>query len=204
VVPFETTLSNDIESRYKALTSTAVCASYREFLICSAPKLEQAIVDFLDKSRSVLSRTNTTSKAPAPSLAPATIAFASASKGFVELLHSEQCDPTQLMYYNAYDQVSLRTLSAQLLPTLSEKQRTLTKLISDRQNGLVQVSEKVAAFWQRKLDEYQSLLKVFEGNEKAAVEEYLGTSAKRWGTELKSAILELSKDFTGPFVFGDH
>ncbi|KDN40381.1 hypothetical protein RSAG8_08144, partial [Rhizoctonia solani AG-8 WAC10335] len=54
VAPLSNTLDSSSETKYRALTDTV------------------SVLDFLDKSRSNLSKTHTTSQKPAPALSPAT------------------------------------------------------------------------------------------------------------------------------------
>jgi hypothetical protein len=86
----------------------------------------QSVVEFLDKSRSAISRTHTTSSAPAPALAPATIAFSDASSKIIDsILHSEGTSPSTLLYMNARDDASLQVLAKALVPFLTSRQQAL-------------------------------------------------------------------------------
>ncbi|KAG6868596.1 hypothetical protein C0993_000622 [Termitomyces sp. T159_Od127] len=133
VVPLEKTLTDEVESRYKALTETEV-----------------TIIDLLDKSRSAMSRTHTTSTAPAPSLRPATFAFSAKSKIIIDAIHSEEGNPNHLAYVNARNEVALRTLATDKLPVLIRREKALAKYISEAEQGKLHVSAKTKAFWQEK------------------------------------------------------
>ncbi|KAL7285348.1 hypothetical protein PYCCODRAFT_1434290 [Trametes coccinea BRFM310] len=194
VVPLEKTLAPEIESRYKAIQDT------------------KAIVEFLDKSRSVQSRTHTTSTAPAPSLAPATIAFSTLSNQIIELLHSPTADPNALFYMNARSEEELRGLAEKLLPFLRGRRDTLAKLLQDSESGAVQVSEKTRAFWHVKQLAADKFIQVFEEASKSASElsdeakhrreEFLQSARAAWGG-LKDVLLTLHKEVIGPYTLGD-
>ncbi|KAI8995674.1 hypothetical protein BD414DRAFT_527757 [Trametes punicea] len=194
VVPLEKTLAPEIESRYKAIQDT------------------KAIVEFLDKSRSVQSRTHTTSSAPAPSLAPATIAFSTLSNEIIELLHSSTADPNALFYVNARSEGELRVLAHKLLPFLYGRRDTLEKLIKQSESGEIQASEKTKTFWQVKKLAVDKFIEVFEEADRSAAElsdearqrreEYLQSARAAWD-RLKDVLLTLHKDIIGPYSLGD-
>ncbi|KAI0639452.1 hypothetical protein C8Q77DRAFT_1081262 [Trametes polyzona] len=194
VVPLEKTLAPEIESRYKAIQDT------------------KAIVDFLDKSRSAQSRTHTTSSAPSPSLAPATIAFSTLSNQVVELLHSIAADPNVLFYNNARSEEELRAHAQRLLPFLRGRREALTKLLDDGNSGALQVSDKTKAFWELKRIATDNFIQVFEDAEKSASElseearqkreAYLQASRSGW-SGLKDVLNTLHQDIIGPYTLGD-
>ncbi|KAI0756942.1 hypothetical protein C8Q80DRAFT_1215734 [Daedaleopsis nitida] len=192
VVPLEKTLALEIESRYKAIQDT------------------KSIVEFLDKSRSMQSRTHTTSAAPSPSLAPATIAFNTLSNLTIELLHGQAADPNALFYMNARSEEELRGLAQNLLPFLTGRRDALAKLLADNDSGTIQVSEKTKAFWQVKKLAADKFLQVFEKADSSDLsdvdrqsrEEYLKSSRAAWAG-LKDAIMTLNKELIGPYVLGD-
>src|SRR6516162_6896375 len=110
----------------------------------------QDIVEFLDKSRSGRSKTHTTSTAPAPVLTPATIAGSTISTRIIDLLHSKEGDPNTWTPLNAHDHDSLKALAQARLLGLTGRQDTLARCISEAEDGTIQVSEKVQAFWRTK------------------------------------------------------
>ncbi|EPQ60654.1 hypothetical protein GLOTRDRAFT_113234 [Gloeophyllum trabeum ATCC 11539] len=195
VVPFEKTLSADSESRYKALTDT------------------KAIIEFLDKSRSAISRTNTTSSAPAPALAPATIAFTAISNNIIELLHSDEGSPNAAKWYNARDETSLQELSKSLGPFFAAKRDAIAFNIAESEKGAVQASTKTKKFWEDKKAGIAELAEVFadagkseselspEGKSKRA--EYFKNAKKLWETDLKAVLTRVNKEMLGPFALGD-
>ncbi|KAJ7783758.1 hypothetical protein DFH07DRAFT_789022 [Mycena maculata] len=195
VVPFRDSLSEDVESRYKPLTD------------------KKAIFALLDKSRSPLSRTRTTSAAPAPSLAPATVAFSAASSALLDVLHADEVSPDLLMFYNARDAASLKTLAANVVPVLVGRQKTLADCLSESEAGQIQASEKVKQFWKEKQRETEELLAVLlaADKEEAALdavgktkrEEFFAKAKAAWDSAVKDAVVKLNKDIIGPYALGD-
>ncbi|KAH8100689.1 hypothetical protein BXZ70DRAFT_938333 [Cristinia sonorae] len=194
VVPLHTTLGPDIESRYKAIQDT------------------KSIVDFLDKSRSPRSGTHTTSSAPAPALAPATIAFNATSNKVIDLLHSEAADPNAFVYFNARDDATLRELSVELLPILNAKKDALAALIKNNETAEVRVSDKTLKFWEMKKLASDGILAVIQHGErptdqldeeaKAKRAEYFKVANAAW-TGLGDVLMQLHKEIIGPYVLGD-
>jgi len=195
VVPLENTLSQEIESRYKAITDS------------------KTIVEFLDKSRSAISITHTTSTAPAPSLTPATVEYSNVSNQMIALLHSDEADPNHLVYVNAHDEASLRELAKKFLPSITAKRAALEKHLSDARAGRLQVSDKVVKLWEDKmaaqdkrhavLSEADLLTSELTPEGKQRREEFFKLAAKAWEQDLKAVVMKLSKDMRGPFVLGD-
>ncbi|RPD82505.1 hypothetical protein L226DRAFT_578786 [Lentinus tigrinus ALCF2SS1-7] len=210
VVPLQKTLSPEIESRYKAIQDTKACQSHPNSTHILTH--HQAIVEFLDKSRSAQSRTHTTSTAPSPSLAPATIAFNVVSGQIIELLHSHGADPNALFYMNARTEGELKELAKTLLPFVSGRRETLSKLLADSDSGALHVSEKTKAFWQVKLIATDKFVQVYQDAEKSegdlsdearqARQEYLRSAKAAW-IALKDVLSALNKEVIGPFVLGD-
>ncbi|KAK0506204.1 hypothetical protein EDD18DRAFT_22396 [Armillaria luteobubalina] len=194
VVPLQKTLSEDVESRYRAITES------------------KAIIEFLDKSRSPWSQTHTTSQAPAPSLTPATIAFTETSAEMIEFVHTDEVDPNNLRYMNARDADSLKILAREMLPTLHTRRDALSKYISSADNGTIQVSEKVKALWKEKRAATEVLIGLYKNadvsesaldpEEKSKRAEYF-EMAKCARASLGRILLRLEKDIIGPFALGD-
>ncbi|KAJ7038227.1 hypothetical protein C8F04DRAFT_1089972 [Mycena alexandri] len=194
VVPFKDSLSDDVESRYKAVTD---------------PK---AIVNLLDQSRSPLSRTRTTSTAPAPSLAPATVAFSAASNALLEILHAEEVSPDALILVNARDGASLKTLASKILPQVVGRQKALKECISEAEAGKVQASEKVKKFWRDKEADTAVLLAVLsaaekeesalDSTEKVKRAEFFTKATGAWAA-VKEALVKVNKELIGPYALGD-
>ncbi|KAI0788443.1 hypothetical protein C8Q75DRAFT_719821 [Abortiporus biennis] len=194
VVPLQNTLQAEIESRYKAIQDS------------------RAIVEFLDKSRSSQSRTHTTSMAPAPALTPATIAFSATSNKIIDLLHSEPADPNALVYFNARDDKSLKQLAHDVLPKLTAKRETLTKLIHDNETAHIRVSEKTQKFWEVKRIASDGIISILQNASKNADEldataqkarsEYFAAANAAWNA-LKEVLLQLHQEIIGPYALGD-
>lgn len=211
MVPLQNTLSEDIDSRYKAITESKVCPGI--VLRRGSSQAVQAIVEFLDKSRSSLSRTHTTSAAPAPALAPATIAFNQTSTVIIsEILHSDAGSPNNLMYLNARDEKQLKSLAAVILPFLVGKNQALERYISEAQNETIHVSEKVKQFWSEKQSATKVFLDVFGKAQKAndeldvdarkKREEYFKEAKLAWEVSLKDSLTRLNQEIIGPYTLG--
>jgi glutathione S-transferase len=196
VAPLDKTLHADMEVRYKALTDSV------------------EIVNFLDKSRSAFSHTHTTSSAPAPSLAPATVAFATTSKTVIDLLHSDEADPNRLFFLAARDDAELAVAGPNILGFTVGRRDALTNLLADaeREDGF-HASEKTNQYWTQKKASEEPFLEVSQDYAKpsaslspAALEKrnkYYKEAKKAWEVELKNALQALSKEIVGPYVLGD-
>ncbi|KZT30562.1 hypothetical protein NEOLEDRAFT_1185967 [Neolentinus lepideus HHB14362 ss-1] len=195
VAPLEKTLSADVESRYRALTET------------------KSIIEFLDKSRSAISRTNTTSSAPAPALAPATIAFNAISNSIVELIHSDEASPNAARWYNARDDASLAKISKSLEAFFAAKKDAIAASLAESEKGAIQASAKTKKFWEEKSVTASELAQLFADGEKpeselspaskAKREEYFKTAELVWESNLRNVLAKVSKEMMGPFVLGD-
>ncbi|EMD42081.1 hypothetical protein CERSUDRAFT_110630 [Gelatoporia subvermispora B] len=193
VVPLQDTLSSDIESRYKALQDT------------------KTIVEFLDKSRSTMSRTHTTSSAPSPSLSPATIAFSTLCNKIVELLHSEEASPFLITHY-ARDVTGLREIASARLGYFTARLQKLDQLIADSQADRIRASEKTRIFWEGKREILERLRAIYADAEKDTVdldetartrrEQYFAIGRKAW-SNTKNVLIQLSKDIIGAYSLGD-
>ncbi|KAF9568412.1 hypothetical protein CPC08DRAFT_739654 [Agrocybe pediades] len=195
VVPYENSLTDGVESRYKALVDTT------------------PIVEFLDKSRSALSHTHTTSTAPAPALTPATIEATTLARSIIDLLHAERANPNTLRYVNARDDKSLRVLAHELLPSMQDRSHTLSDYLAQAGNGSLRVSEKVKKLWMDKLDAINVILAVFAEADKPESElsdqakahrvAFFKTARQAWETNLTEVLTQLSKEMVGPYTLGD-
>ncbi|KAK2461931.1 hypothetical protein APHAL10511_006394 [Amanita phalloides] len=194
VVPLANTLSEEVESRYKAITDS------------------KAIVEFLDKSRSATSTTHTTSTAPAPTLTPATVEFTNISNQIITLLHSDIADPNRLLFFNAYDDASLQALAKAVLPGIVTRHAALEKNLSEAASGRLQVSDKVIKLWSEKKAEQEKIYAVLSEADKSVSElttegkrtreAFMETAAKAW-EDAKGVIVQLNKEIRGPFILGD-
>jgi hypothetical protein len=176
------------------------------------PIMLKAIVEFLDKSRSALSHTHTTSSAPAPALTPATIAASTICTIIIDILHSEEANPNHLRYVNARDEQSLVLLAKEVIPSLKGKQELLSSSLSRFAAKEIIVSERVKTLWQEKLDATELLLGVLENAEKATDdldekakadrEEFFKIAQDAWGTHLKEVLVKISKEMVGLYTLG--
>jgi len=189
------TLSEDVDSRYKAITD-------------SIP-----IVEFLDKSRSFLSKTHTTSNAPAPALTPATIAGATIAKTIIDIVHSAEAHPGVMRFNNARDDASLRVLAKGFLHVIQDKVGALKKLLAEAESGVIQASEKTKKFWENTLATLEPFLKVLGVAEKPLEEltetekqervAFCQVGKQAWEVNLPKVLASLSKEMVGPFALGD-
>ncbi|THH11191.1 hypothetical protein EW145_g792 [Phellinidium pouzarii] len=195
VVPLEKTLAPDDDHLYKAVTDT------------------KAVLDFLDKSRSAVSRTHTVSSAPAPALAPATIALSSSASDIVDLLHSDNADPTLLYYYNYLSDAVLASSAGTFIPFLTSRQTALASYLANNQTLQIQVSEKTRKLWESRKTQMDELLSVysvadkddsaFTAEQKIERDEFRSTSHERWAIKLRQVLTTLDKEMLGPFALGD-
>lgn len=173
------------------------------------------MVEFLDKSRSAVSRTNTTSSAPAPSLAPATIAFLSTSTKIIDdILHSEGGSPNTLLYMNARDDASLKTLAKELVPFLTARQQALAGHLSESESGTTHISEKTKNFWKEKKAATSTLLDVMKEADKTSAElnetaraarnDYFANAKSYWEVALKENLVKLNGELIGPYALGEY
>ncbi|KAJ7225537.1 hypothetical protein GGX14DRAFT_639472 [Mycena pura] len=199
VVPFQDSLSVDAERRYKALIDPKVRS--------------RAIINFLDQSRSPLSRTRTTSTAPAPTLTPATIAFTATTETILEIIHAEDVSPDILAFINAQDDVTLKTFATNITPAIAGRQKALAECLSDAEAGKIVASAKVKNFWREKQIETEQLLAVLlvADKEEAALEsadktrraEFFIKAKAAWGVKVKGACVKLNQEIIGPYALGD-
>jgi glutathione S-transferase len=195
VVPFENTLSADMESRYKAITDT------------------EAIIAFLDKSRSIMSHTHTTSAAPAPALSPATVSLSATAKSIIALVHSSPASPELLFYFNARDSATLKTVSPSVSTFLKGRKTALEHYLAENETKEIRVSEKTKKFWQEKKNTTEELLVVLDEADKSeselseegkkAREGYFESTKAAWELGLALVLNKLSDEIVGPFTLGE-
>lgn len=211
LVPYNDSITSGLEGRYKSLTNTKVALQVNRVIEYTS-HLSQTIVEFLDQSRSVNSRTQTTSTAPAPALTPATIAATMTCKIIVDILHSEMANPNKLHSVNARDDASLVKLSKERLPFFTQRQKALTTYLHQAETQTIRVSDKVRALWRDKLDATNVLLAVLLDAEKSEAQLDAQSKANRlsffqaarqaWEIDLKVALTQLCGEIIGPFALG--
>ncbi|KAH9178693.1 hypothetical protein EDB89DRAFT_1927998 [Lactarius sanguifluus] len=178
-----------MESRYKAITDT------------------EAIIAFLDKSRSIMSHTHTTSAAPAPALSPATIELSAMAKSII------RSDPLLLFYFNAGDSTTLKTVSPSVSAFLKGRKGALEHYLAEDEANEIRVSDKTKQFWLEKKSTTEELLAsldeadksepdLSEGGKKAR-EEYFEKTKAAWEVGLALVLTKLSKELVGPFALGE-
>ena len=173
----------------------------------------QSIVEFLDKSRSALSRTHTTSSAPAPSLTPATIEATTTSKVIIEeILHRDIANPDTLFYFSARDDGSLKALGKEILPSLQKQEQVISGYLARASDESVRVSEKVKGLWAAKLEEIRGVLAVMvdaetptpelDETKKGIRDAFFQTAHRAWEVNLREVLTQLSNEIVGPFTLG--
>ncbi|KAL5535377.1 hypothetical protein ACEPAF_3471 [Sanghuangporus sanghuang] len=195
VVPLAKTLAPDDDHRFKAVTDT------------------KSILEFLDKSRSAISRTHTISSAPAPALAPATIVLSLAASQLIDILHTDDVNPNQLKYYNYTSQAAFARTAETLLPFFRGRQEALSSYITSSQNAQIQASEKTRKLWESKKADADAFVAVYAAAdkddstlspaEKAARDQFRSIAHDLWNVKLRKAITVLNKEMMGPFALGD-
>lgn len=151
------------------------------------------------------------SSAPAPSLAPATIAYSSIVSQIVEILHSPEADPNLLFFNNARDLPSLRNLAKFLVPFVEQRNETILGHVAASEKDEIQVSGKTLQFWKDKLLAFESVLSVMKNaekddsalssTEKQARDAYFKQSVASW-EGLKEKLVALNKEIIGPLSLG--
>ncbi|KAG8219792.1 hypothetical protein J3R82DRAFT_764 [Butyriboletus roseoflavus] len=185
VVPLQGTLGADVETRFKVIVD---------------PK---ALVDFLDRSRSVTSRSNSTSTAPAPSLSPATVGFATISNKIIDVVYSDAVAPETLHHFNSRDPQSLQALAATLVPVLNSRKEVLVTYVADCEHEVIKMSDKTKAFWNDKKHEIEILLQHFAARGGEHAEEYFTTAKQTWGHAIPDALAKVNQEIIGPYILGD-
>jgi len=210
VVPLEKTLSApDVEVKYKALTET------------------KKIIEFLDKSRTVISKTRTTSHAPAPALTPVSIELSDLNNDIVTLLHSQPADPNFLSLASG-------TLSSsspsELAASTSPHTAIIKVMFSNRVNALKThlealtsdspdsessnpASQKTIDFLKQKLTLSSQVNSIFHGlpgtppeqyaAAVAATQPFFQTARAAWSAHLPQVLDELNSKIIGPLALGD-
>jgi len=157
-----------------------------------------------------MSRTHTTSSAPAPTLTPATIAVSETCDAIIEDLHSDEGNPNNLGYLNARDEKYLPSLAKEIVPSLLGKQKALAQNISNAEDKKIHVSQKVIMFWSEKKAAAELWLDVLQDASQSDAEldadakarrlEFFGEARNAWEVGLSSALTKLSSEIIGPYA----
>ena len=159
----------------------------------------QALVDFLDRSRSATSRSSSTSAAPAPSLSPATVGFAATSNKIIDTVYSSAVTPELLSHYSSRDSQSLQVLAASLVPTLNARKQVLTTYLADCEREVIKMSDKTKAFWNEKKHEIEILLQQLDTEHS---DEYFTVAKQIWEHVIPDVLTKVNEEIIGPYILG--
>ncbi|KAG8892276.1 hypothetical protein FRB99_002837, partial [Tulasnella sp. 403] len=182
VVPMDRYIGPEIESRYKSISDVS------------------KILDFLDKSRTVVSRTHTTSHSPAPALAPATVDGLNKSTAIIELVHSPALD-LEFLYLSAKsaDELArkaqgeegayLRQRFARLSDALNPPANTA---IPDPNEPAPSLTARSRSLLEAKHALYAGYLKAYDSvaatPSSGDVQEFVSKGKSTWETGIKAAL----------------
>jgi len=211
VVPLEKTLSApDVGVKYKALTET------------------KKIIEFLDKSRTVISKTKTTSHAPAPALTPVSVELSNLNNDIIALLHSQPADPnflklasgtlsssspSDLAVSTSPDIAISKFMFSNRVNALKTHIETLSSSDSPDSESLNPASQKTIDFLKLKLAVNSQLYGVFHGFPTtqaehydaavAAAQPFFQSARAAWSVHLPSILDDLNSKIIGPLALGD-
>ncbi|GJJ13886.1 hypothetical protein Clacol_008143 [Clathrus columnatus] len=190
VVPLDKTLAANIPHRYKALTST------------------KTILEFLDKSRLVTSKTNTTSSAPAPALRPATISLGDISNRIIETLHST---PINFVTLAAVTQEELISKAAGPEGDFVKSRHSVLESYLNTSDA--NVGANIKTLWEARFYENEFIKKVYLAAEKLTLdlephqaterEAFFKQSRGAW-VETKRTLGFLETHIISPYTLGDY
>jgi len=186
VVPLEGSLAPDAPKMFRAVCDT------------------KSILELLDKSRSVSSRTHTTSLAPAPALAPATVSLAATANEMIAILHAVPLDTL------AHGAVNVEELAARVRSPEADFVRSRHAALQRYMND--EAIEAVKRVWEARLLESELILQVYEAAGKATEQltaeearqrqSFFERSTGAW-TSARDVLARLDKDMAGPYALGD-
>lgn len=182
VAPLSTTLDSASETKYRALTDTV------------------SVLDFLDKSRSNISKTHTTSQKPAPVLSPATVEASGLSTTLINLVHAPEVDPNFLLI-TAKDEDELKEKSDGFIGKtyIAGRAKAMEEYLETED-----LIPKIKKILEEKKAAQAPLIALFSGKaSKEAKEAYFAKSKEAWEVNLPKAFSSLESNITGPYVLGD-
>ncbi|KAG8736969.1 hypothetical protein FRC10_008682 [Ceratobasidium sp. 414] len=182
VAPLSNTLDAASETKYRALTDT------------------KSVLEFLDKSRSALSKTHTTSQKPAPSLTPATIEASSLSSSLIDLVHADENDPNFLQVA-AKDEAELKVKADGFLGKVfvAGRAKALDGYLA--QDDLI---PKIKAILEEKKKNLALLNAVYGGTATQAEKDaFFAKSKEAWEVAVPKAIATIEEKMIGPCMLGD-
>ncbi|KIJ45263.1 hypothetical protein M422DRAFT_30116 [Sphaerobolus stellatus SS14] len=191
VVPLQSSLVPDAPRKFRALTDT------------------KTILEFLDKTRSPMSRGRgqQPTYAPAPTLSPATVSLAEISNTIIALLHQV---PINFLMFAAINTQELQAQANGRPGTLvKNRSQALQRYLNDETDVAIPV---IRTLWESRLVEVDILRQVYETANKPdgdlSPEELKGRevffekSVNAW-LAIRDVFLRLEKDIIGPHVLGD-
>ncbi|KZW02009.1 hypothetical protein EXIGLDRAFT_760237 [Exidia glandulosa HHB12029] len=191
VVPLEKSLAPDMEVKYKALTDS------------------KPIVEFLDKSRSALSHTHTTSAAPAPVLTPATISHLNISSRLIDTIRGEPSVAAFVWSAKAESDLLAKAKSP-LGTTVQSRYTKLQQILSDDETY---VPKKVLPTLQERFTRLGAAAKAFEAvqieasartpEQQAAIDAHLAKYPELWEQGLPKILAVFEQEIVGPLALGD-
>ncbi|KAG9121410.1 hypothetical protein FRC07_002644 [Ceratobasidium sp. 392] len=182
VAPLSNTLDAASATKYRALTDT------------------KSVLEFLDKSRSALSKTHTTSQKPAPSLTPATIEASSLSKLLIDLVHADENDPNFLQIA-AKNETERKTKADGFLGKIFVAGRAKAMDEYLAQEDLI---PKIKTILEEKKKAAAILNAVYDGSASQAEKNAFFTKSKEaWEVAVPKALAELESKMVGPLTLGD-
>ncbi|EJT97784.1 hypothetical protein DACRYDRAFT_84120 [Dacryopinax primogenitus] len=183
VVPLERSLGPDEESQFRALRDSVT------------------ITDFIDSSRSPLSKTNTTSSAPAPSLSPATIEGSNISKAIISLLHDSKGADPNFLKRSARTPAELQAGKAVNTALFANRQEAIEASLSEQPEG---VTSKLRTFLEGRSESNKVSLDIWsKGAESVHAKEFMESSKTLWEVTLPDTFKKLDELIIGPFCLGD-
>ncbi|EJD55427.1 hypothetical protein AURDEDRAFT_179182 [Auricularia subglabra TFB-10046 SS5] len=192
VVPLEKSLAPEMDVKYKALTDS------------------KPIVEFLDKSRSALSHTHTTSSAPAPVLTPATISHLSTCNKIIELVRGEPS--AALLRTSARTEAEILAIAqSPWAATVRNRHAGLKKALTDEEAF---IPKKALPTLEARLPPLEAFVQAFDAvlvdpssrtlEQKHSIESHLGQSAIAWDDTLPKVLAALEREIVGPLALGDY
>ncbi|KAJ1311890.1 hypothetical protein OPQ81_010350 [Rhizoctonia solani] len=182
VAPLSNTLDAASETKYRALTDTV------------------SVLDFLDKSRSNLSKTHTTSQKPAPSLSPATVEASGLSTTLIKLVHSPEVDPNFLIIA-AKDESELKEKSDGFVGKtyVAGRAKAMEEYLATED-----LIPKIQKILEEKKAEQAPLVALYSGKaSKEDKEAFFARSKEAWEVAIPKALVALEASIVGPYVLGD-
>ncbi|KAG9093550.1 hypothetical protein FRC06_011476, partial [Ceratobasidium sp. 370] len=159
-----------------------------------------SVLDFLDKSRSALSKTHTTSQKPAPSLTPATIEASSLSGLLIDLVHADENDPNFLQVA-VKNEAERKEKAAGFLGKvfIAGRAKAMDEYLA--QDDLI---PKIRAILEEKKKNAAVLNAVYAGTASQAEKDaFFAKSKEAWEVAVPKAIATIEEKMIGPYMLGD-